>query len=254
VTSGGMAEDRPQLSWVVPMYRTREFLEPLCERAIGVAQALGLSCELVLVDDACPEGTADAAERLQFGCPLRVLRLSQNQGQDAAIRAGLRACAGNWALIIDGDLQDPPEGLNVLWPQAMQGHEAVFADRFGKYQSRGRLLTSRLYRRCLERLGGLPRGAGLFVFEPPPHRGGGGNAVPPHFDPGRHRRCPRSLHQRADRARAACKWAFQLQRWTTMVEGRMVVVADLRRAALIHASMSAPLVWWRHGDCREQAP
>jgi polyisoprenyl-phosphate glycosyltransferase len=46
----------------------------------------------------------------------------------------------------------------------MQGHEAVFADRFGKYQSRGRLLTSRLYRRCLERLGGLPRGAGLFVL------------------------------------------------------------------------------------------
>jgi polyisoprenyl-phosphate glycosyltransferase len=166
VSSGaaGMAQDRPQLSWVVPMYRTREFLEPLCERAIGVAQALGLSCELVLVDDACPEGTAEAAERLQFGCPLRVLRLSQNQGQDAAIRAGLRACTGNWALIIDGDLQDPPEGLSVLRPQAMQGHEAVFADRFGKYQSRGRLLTSRLYRRCLERLGGLPRGAGLFVL------------------------------------------------------------------------------------------
>jgi hypothetical protein len=51
VTSGvaGMTQARPQLSWVVPMYRTREFLEPLCERAIGVAQALGLSCELVLV-------------------------------------------------------------------------------------------------------------------------------------------------------------------------------------------------------------
>jgi polyisoprenyl-phosphate glycosyltransferase len=166
VTSGmaGMAEDRLQLSWVVPMHRTRAVLEPLCERAIGVAQALGLSCELVLVDDACPESTAEAAERLEFACPLRVLRLSQNQGQDAAIRAGLRACAGQWALIIDGDLQDPPEGLKVLWPLAMQGYEAVFADRYGKYQSRARLLSSRLYRRCVERLGGLPRGAGLFVL------------------------------------------------------------------------------------------
>jgi polyisoprenyl-phosphate glycosyltransferase len=166
VTSGaaGMAHDRPQLSWVVPMYRTREFLEPLCERAIGTAQDLGLSCELVLVDDACPENTADAAESLVLGCPLRVLRLAQNKGQDAAIRAGLRACSGNWALIMDGDLQDPPEGLNVLWSQAVQGYEAVFADRFGKYQSRGRLLSSRLYRRCLEHLGGLPRGAGLFVL------------------------------------------------------------------------------------------
>jgi glycosyltransferase involved in cell wall biosynthesis len=117
-----------------------------------------------LVDDACPESTADLAERLQVRCPLRVLRLSQNQGQDAAIRAGLRACTGNWAFVIDGDLQDPPEGLSVLWPRAMEGCEAVFADRFGKYQSRGRLVSSRLYRRCLERLGGLPRGAGLCVL------------------------------------------------------------------------------------------
>jgi glycosyltransferase involved in cell wall biosynthesis len=159
-----MAEGRPQLSWIVPMYRTRAFLEPLCERMIGAAQAVGLSCELVLVDDACPESTADVAERLEIGFPLRVLRLSRNQGQDAAIRAGLRVCAGQWALIIDGDLQDPPEGLSVLWPRAMQGYEAVFADRYGKYQSRARLLSSRLYRRCLERLGGLPRGAGLFVL------------------------------------------------------------------------------------------
>jgi glycosyltransferase involved in cell wall biosynthesis len=160
----GIAEDRPQLSWVVPMYRTREFLEPLCERAICAAQALGLSCELVLVDDACPESTGDLAEGLKFGVLLRVLRLSRNQGQDAAIRAGLRACTGKWALIIDGDLQDPPEGLGVLWPQAMQGYEAVFANRFGRYQSPARLLSSRVYRRCVERLGGLPRGAGLFVL------------------------------------------------------------------------------------------
>jgi polyisoprenyl-phosphate glycosyltransferase len=162
--AAGISEDRPQLSWVVPMYRTREFLEPLCQRAIGAAQALGLSCELVLVHDACPESTADLAERLEFGALLRVLRLSRNQGQDAAIRAGLRACTGKWALIIDGDLQDPPEGLSLLWPHAVQGYEAVFADRFGKYQSRTRLVSSRLYRRCVERLGGLPRGAGLFVL------------------------------------------------------------------------------------------
>jgi glycosyltransferase involved in cell wall biosynthesis len=111
-----------------------------------------------------PESTADLAERLEFGALLRVLRLSRNQGQDAAIRAGLRACTGKWALIIDGDLQDPPEGLSLLWPHAVQGYEAVFADRFGKYQSRTRLVSSRLYRRCVERLGGLPRGAGLFVL------------------------------------------------------------------------------------------
>jgi glycosyltransferase involved in cell wall biosynthesis len=153
----------PRLSWVVPMYRTSEFLEPLCARASDAARALQLPCELVLVDDACPEGSANLAQELIGRYPIRLLRLPRNEGQDAAIRAGLRVCRGTWALILDADLQDPPEALTTLWPFTAD-YDAIFADRVGEYESRARLISSRLYRRCMEFVGGLPHGAGLFVL------------------------------------------------------------------------------------------
>lgn len=153
-----------QLGWIVPLYRTREFVEPFCARAVAVSQALGLSCEIVMVDDACPDDSGSAAEALRDSYPLRVLRLPQNLGQDAAVRAGLRSCTSDWAVVLDGDLQDPPEALAALWPLRAQGYDAVFADRFGRYESRMRLATSRLYRRSAELLGRLPRGAGLYVL------------------------------------------------------------------------------------------
>ena len=157
------APTEPQLSWVVPMYRTGDFIERLCVRASDSAHRLGLSYELVFVDDACPDHSADRAEPLAARFPIRVCRLPTNQGQDAAIRAGLRVCRGKWAVILDGDLQDPPEALLQLWPHASD-YDAVFADRFGAYESRTRLVSSFFYRRCLEVLGGLPPGSGLFVL------------------------------------------------------------------------------------------
>ena len=153
----------PQLSWVVPMFRTSGFLELLCARASEAARALEISYEFVLVDDACPDGSASRAQQLMDRYPIRLCRLPRNEGQDAAIQAGLRACRGNWALILDGDLQDPPEALAILWPHAAN-HDAVFADRIGAYESGIRLFSSRIYRRCMEIVGDLPHGAGLFVL------------------------------------------------------------------------------------------
>jgi len=158
------AQDQaPTLSWVVPMFRTRDYLESLCARALAAAQSLQLTCEMVLVDDACPDGSASLAQQLAKTYPIQVVRLNNNQGQDAAILAGLRVCRGRWALILDGDLQDPPEALAALWPLTTE-YDAVFAARFGNYESRARLISSRLYRRCMELAGGLPPRAGLFVL------------------------------------------------------------------------------------------
>jgi glycosyltransferase involved in cell wall biosynthesis len=154
----------PLLSWVVPMYRTAAFTEELALRIARCSGALGLPFELVLVDDACPEGSAERARELQCPGLLRVLRLPCNRGQDAAIREGLRVCTGQWAVILDGDLQDPPEAVARLWAEAERGFAVVFADRFGAYESPQRLWSSRWYRRSMQHLGGLPPGAGLFAL------------------------------------------------------------------------------------------
>lgn len=154
----------PQITWLAPLYRTREFVEPLCERVRIVSERLGLRHEIVLIDDACPQRSADEAERIAPRHPLRLIRLERNGGQDAALHRGLSECRGEWTVMIDADLQDPPEALHLLWAEALSGVEVVFANRHGRYEMRGRLLTSRLYRRLASLLGSLPPGAGLFAL------------------------------------------------------------------------------------------
>lgn len=173
MSAPGAAEGQrvaPELSWVLPLFRTSAQLPELLARIHTVstelnANGLLATWEIILVDDACPEGSGALAQRLAANEPrLRVLRLARNHGQDGALRQGLKASLGAWALILDADLQDPPEALASLWPLRSSETDAVFAERTGNYTSRGRHFTSRLYRAAVERAGRLPRGACLFVL------------------------------------------------------------------------------------------
>lgn len=160
-----MAPAAPELSWIVPMYRTAAALPELVRRIEATAAGCGAHSEIVLVDDGCPEGSAERAARLlPAHATLRILRLERNQGQDGALREGIRACRGRWAVLLDADLQDPPEAVARLWEARSAGVDAVFARRCGAYEASGRLLTSRVYRRALGWVGGLPHGACLFVL------------------------------------------------------------------------------------------
>jgi glycosyltransferase involved in cell wall biosynthesis len=157
----------PQLSWVLPLYRTRAQLPELLARVHAASEALLESWEVVLVDDACPEGSGDAAEALLRQHPrARLLRLPRNLGQDRALRAGLAQARGEWALILDADLQDPPEAVAALWQRKNASLDALFVQRTGRYTSAGRQLTSRLYRSAIAFVGRLPPGACLFALLP----------------------------------------------------------------------------------------
>jgi glycosyltransferase involved in cell wall biosynthesis len=157
-------EARIDLSWVLPLYRTAGQLDELVARIHGVSARLRVRHEVVLVDDACPEDCGGLAQRMAaLDSRLRVLRLPSNRGQDRALVAGLRESRGEWTVVLDADLQDPPEAMARLWPLCNAAHDAVFARRTGHYSSAGRRLTSRLYRALASRVGGLPRGAGLYV-------------------------------------------------------------------------------------------
>jgi polyisoprenyl-phosphate glycosyltransferase len=154
-----------ELSWVLPLFRTAAHLDELLARIRLTSERLGLEYEVILVDDACPERCGALAEiRAARDDRLRVLHLPRNLGQDDALREGLRASGGEWAVILDADLQDPPEAVAQLWAARDDGVDIVFAQRRGAYTTRGRLLTSRLYRRAVATLGGLPPGACLFAL------------------------------------------------------------------------------------------
>jgi glycosyltransferase involved in cell wall biosynthesis len=76
---------------------------------------------------------------------VRALRLSRNFGQQAAITAGLAASRGRWTVVMDCDLQDPPEVIAELYGKAQQGFDIVLARRQRKKHSFFRLLAARAY-------------------------------------------------------------------------------------------------------------
>lgn len=160
-----MTTDAPTLSWIFPLYRTAAHLEELLRRVEATSAAMGVSYEVVLVDDACPEGSGVVAERAATQLEhVRVVRLTSNAGQDGALRAGLQACHGAWAVLLDADLQDPPEGAAALWARSHEGWDVIFAQRAGIYTTPTRHLTSRLYRGLVSVVAGLPPGACLFML------------------------------------------------------------------------------------------
>jgi glycosyltransferase involved in cell wall biosynthesis len=108
-----------ELSVVVPVYGCADCLEALYQRLSPVLQACASSYEIILVDDCAPDGAWQVIRRLSEQDPrVRGLRLSRNFGQHAAITAGLAECAGERAVVMDCDLQDPPEAIPALVQRA----------------------------------------------------------------------------------------------------------------------------------------
>jgi glycosyltransferase involved in cell wall biosynthesis len=155
------------LSAVVPVYRNADTLEELHARLAAALQATAPDAwELLLVDDACPHGSLAVLRRLAEHDPrVGVVVLVPNVGQHRAIRAGLAFARGDAVVVLDADLQDPPEAVPVLVSLLGPEAAAVFAGRRGRYESVSRLAAGRLAKWLLHHVSGrrLPADAGLFV-------------------------------------------------------------------------------------------
>lgn len=149
------------------MFNTRSDLAELVRR-LGESAPRGT--ELVLVDDACPEGSGAAAASLRDYLPMgltgRVVGLSRSVGQYAAVLIGLAHATGRLIAVMDADLQDAPEDLTTLLDCLNRANtsDVVAAGRRGDYESANRLRTAALYRRCIYVLsrGAIPVDAGMF--------------------------------------------------------------------------------------------
>jgi polyisoprenyl-phosphate glycosyltransferase len=136
----------PQISVVVPVYRCTPCLTPLYERVVNAIEGLVAEFELVFVDDRGGDGAWETiAELSRRDRRVRGIRLSRNFGQHSAITAGLAAARGDWAVVMDCDLQDPPEEIPRLWAKAAEGYDIVYGRRKSKPTSAVRRLTARLY-------------------------------------------------------------------------------------------------------------
>jgi polyisoprenyl-phosphate glycosyltransferase len=138
--------DPVELSVVVPVYGCRECLATLHERLTASLASVTPSYELLFVDDRSPDGAWTTLSDIADGDPaVRGIRLSRNFGQQAAITAGLAESRGRWTVVMDCDLQDPPELIPQLYSKAQEGFDIVLARRTQRNHSLPRLLAARVY-------------------------------------------------------------------------------------------------------------
>lgn len=156
----------PDYSFVVPVLNERETLEELYRRLRPVMDALDGPSEIVLVDDGSIDDSFEIMCKLQETDPrIKVVRLSRNFGHQIALTAGLDRAVGRAVIIMDADLQDPPEVALELAERWREGYDVVYAvraDRAG--ESRIKIASARWFYRLMGRIGEVrfPTDAGDF--------------------------------------------------------------------------------------------
>lgn len=151
---------RPRLSVVVPCYNEEDCLDMLHARISAAAcAAVGQDYEIVLVNDGSRDGSWRVMQRLAAADPrLVAINLSRNHGHQLALTAGLDLCSGEQILIIDADLQDPPELLaDMRATMAEQEADVVYAVRRKRDgETAFKRLTAAAFYRVLDRVTDTP--------------------------------------------------------------------------------------------------
>lgn len=161
----------PLLSVVTPAYNEARNLPVLYERLVQVIGGLGVDWEWIVVDDHSGDDTfAVAAGIAQRDSRVQAVRLARNSGSHTAITCGLHQAAGDCAVVLAADLQDPPETLPSLLEQWQAGSQVVWAVRARREGERASTVGfARLYYLIMRRLVGMQEmpasGADFFLLD-----------------------------------------------------------------------------------------
>lgn len=141
-------------SIIIPVFNEEENIQKLFERLFQVVSKLSSDFELIFINDGSKDNTLQLVKDLAATEPkVKYINLSRNFGHQIAVSAGLDACLGQRVVIIDADLQDPPELVLEMDQKMNEGYHVVFARRRKrKGESLAKLLTARLFYRLLARI------------------------------------------------------------------------------------------------------
>jgi dolichol-phosphate mannosyltransferase len=141
---------------VIPVYNETELIEELIGRTNKVLLEMEISYEILLVDDGSVDDSWSKITSLKARFPnLKSIKFSRNFGHHYAISAGLREVTGDFAVVMDGDLQDRPEVIPKLFQKIHEGFDVVFVARENRPESKLYLLLQRIYYFVLNTLSGL---------------------------------------------------------------------------------------------------
>lgn len=144
----------PDISVIVPIHNEEDNIPLLYARLRTVLQEMGLSFELLFVNDGSRDNSLAAIQTLAAqDTAVKYIHLSRNFGHQVAVTAGLDHCRGAAAVIIDADLQDPPELIKDLYAKLKEGYEVVYAKRRSrKGESALKKFTAKLFYRMMRRM------------------------------------------------------------------------------------------------------
>jgi polyisoprenyl-phosphate glycosyltransferase len=155
----------PVLSIVSPVYYAQDCIDELCQRIIEAVTPLVESFEIILVEDGSLDNSWNKIlEQANKNSNICGIRLSRNFGQHQAITAGLAAARGEFVVIMDCDLQNPPEEIHRLYHAAAKGHEIVLSRRKLRSDPLISRYGSKLYHGLISLLSGRKRDAEIGSF------------------------------------------------------------------------------------------
>lgn len=142
------------ISIIIPVYNEEKNIQLLYERLTSVMQKMGVVYEFVFVNDGSRDRSIDLIKQLSKNhAEVKYIDFSRNFGHQIAVSAGLDGAAGNAVVIIDADLQDPPELIAEMYAKMKSGYEVVYAKRRRrKGENFMKLITAKLFYRILSRI------------------------------------------------------------------------------------------------------
>lgn len=150
-THSPQAPVRPVLSVIVPIYNEEEVIPVLYSRMTSVLDGIGETWELVCVNDGSRDRSLQLLRDLHAQDErVKIVNFSRNFGHQVAISAGMDYAQGDAVVIIDADLQDPPELIPEMFEKWREGYEVIYAVRADRQgESRFKLWTASAFYRLL---------------------------------------------------------------------------------------------------------
>src|ERR1051326_6338081 len=145
---------KPELTVIVPCFNEEVVLPETARRLTASLEQIGCSFEIIFVDDGSRDGTPQVLTGLHTVDPrLRIVRLSRNFGHQIALPPGLEYARGAAVVLIDADLQDPPEVIGEMVALWRQGNDVVYGTRSRREgETAFKTLTAKWFYRFINRL------------------------------------------------------------------------------------------------------
>jgi dolichol-phosphate mannosyltransferase len=155
----------PDISVVVPIYNERENLPELRRRLTLALDATGRPWEIILVNDGSRDESAEIIRAFHREDPrIKLLSFSRNFGHQPAVTAGIHAATGRAVVLIDGDLQDPPEVIPHMVAKWAEGYHVVLGERTSRAERGTRGIGFRLFYPLLRAVTDLPSAPDAGIF------------------------------------------------------------------------------------------